>query len=71
VDHALLGTDPAELAVVDQVAPCLAPVAADEAREGATSDAVGDVVDGGADDVVSAPDGEGLGGGGGVLSALV
>jgi len=37
----------------------LAPVC-DEGGEGAAFDAVGDVVDGFADDVVSAADGEGL-----------
>jgi len=62
VDHALFGADPAQLAVVDEVAPGLAPVG-DQAGEGAALDALGDVVDGGADDVVAAADGEGLVGG--------
>lgn len=59
MDHALFRADPAELGVVDQVSPGLAPVG-DETGEGAAKDAVGDVVDGGADDVVAAADGEGL-----------
>jgi len=33
----------------------------DQAGQGAALDALGDVVDGGADDVVAATDGEGLG----------
>jgi hypothetical protein len=60
VDHALFGADPAELAVVDEVPPCLAPVG-DEAGEGPALYALGYVVDGGAYDVVAAADGKGLG----------
>lgn len=59
MDDALFWADPAQLRVVDEVAPGLAPVG-DERGEGAAADAVGDVVDGGADDVVAAADGEGL-----------
>jgi len=59
VDDALFGADPAELAVVDEVAPGLAPVG-DEGGEGAPLDPVGDVVDRRADDVVAAADREGL-----------
>lgn len=61
MDDALFRADPAELAVVDEVAPCLAPVG-DQARERAALDALGDVVDGCADNVVAAADGECLGG---------
>jgi hypothetical protein len=60
VDDALLGADPAELAVVDEVAPGLAPIL-DEGRERLALDPVDEVVDGLADDVVAAADGEGLG----------
>jgi hypothetical protein len=59
VDDALLWADPAELAVVDEVAPGLAPVG-DEGGEGAALDAVGDVLDCRADNVVAAADCEGL-----------
>ena len=59
VDDALFGTDPAELGVVDEMAPCLTPVC-DEGGEGSSLETLGDVVDGGADDVVSTADGEGL-----------
>jgi hypothetical protein len=41
------------------MAPCLAPVL-DEGFEGAAFYAVGEVLDGGADDFVAAPDCEGL-----------
>jgi hypothetical protein len=61
VDDAFFGADPAELRVVDQVAPCLAPVF-DEGFEGAAFDAVGEVGDCGADDFVTAADCEGLDG---------
>lgn len=60
MDYAFLGADPAELRVVDEVAPRLAPVF-DEGFEGAAFDAVGEVGDGGADDFVAAADCEGLG----------
>lgn len=59
VDDAFLGADPAELRVVDEMAPCLAPVR-DERFECAALDAVGEVRDGGADDLVAAADCEGL-----------
>jgi hypothetical protein len=59
VDDALLGTDPAELRVVDEMAPCLAPVL-DERLEGAALDAVGEVGNSGADNFVAATDCEGL-----------
>ena len=59
VDDTLFGTDPAELGVVDEMAPCLTPVC-DEGGEGSSLETLGDVVDGGADDVVSTADGEGL-----------
>jgi hypothetical protein len=59
VDDALLGADPAELAVIDEVAPGLAPVG-DERGKGASLDAVGDVVDGCADDVIATTDCKGL-----------
>ena len=59
MDDALLGAEPAQLGVVDEMAPGLAPVL-DERGEGAALDAVGDVVDGGADDVVTTADSEGL-----------
>jgi hypothetical protein len=59
VYHSFLWPDPAQLRVRDKVAPCLAPVG-DEGGEGAAFDAVGDVVDGFADDVVAAADCEGL-----------
>ena len=51
--------NPAQLGVGDEVAPCLAPVC-DEGGEGAAFDAVSDVVDCFADDVVSAANSEGL-----------
>jgi hypothetical protein len=60
VDDALLRTDPAQLRVVDEVSPCLAPVG-DERVERAALDAVGEVCDGGANDFVAAADCEGLG----------
>lgn len=59
VDDALLRADPAQLRVVDEVAPCLAPVG-DERVERAALDAIGEVRDGGADDFVAAADCEGL-----------
>lgn len=60
MDDALLRADPAQLRVVDEVAPGLAPVG-DERVEGAAFDAVREVGDGGADDFVAAADCEGLG----------
>jgi len=57
--NAFFGADPAQLGVLDEITPGLAPVG-DEGGEGAAFDAVGDVVDGHADDVVAAADGEGL-----------
>lgn len=60
MDDALLRADPPELAVVDEVAPRLSPVG-DKGRECAALNALGDVADGCADDVVAAADGEGLG----------
>jgi len=59
VYDSFLWPDPAQLRVRDEVAPCLAPVG-DEGGERAALDAVGDVVDGFADDVVATADGEGL-----------
>ena len=59
VDDTLLGTDPSELTVVDEMSPCLAPVC-DEGGEGPALETLGDVVDGSADDVVSTADSEGL-----------
>jgi hypothetical protein len=59
VDDTLLWADPAQLRVVDEVAPCLAPVG-DERVECAAFDAVGEVRDGGADDFIAAADCEGL-----------
>jgi hypothetical protein len=59
VDDTLLGTDPSELAVVDKMSPCLAPVC-DERGECPALETLGDVVDGSADDVVSTANSEGL-----------
>lgn len=59
MDDALLRADPPELAVVDEVPPRLAPVS-DEGGERPALNALRDVVDGGADDVVATADGEGL-----------
>jgi hypothetical protein len=59
VDDALLRTDPAKLAIVDEMAPCLTPVC-DEGGESPALETLGDVVDGSADDIVSTTDGEGL-----------
>lgn len=59
VDDALLGPDPPQLAVVDQVPPRLAPVLY-QRRQRAPLDAVRDVLNGRADNVVAAADGEGL-----------
>jgi hypothetical protein len=59
VDDALFRADPAELRVVDEMAPGLAPVC-DEGGEGAALETVGDVCDGGADNVVAAANSEGL-----------
>lgn len=59
VNDALFRSDPPQLAVVDQVAPRLAPVL-DQRREGAALDAVRDVVDGCADNVIATANGEGL-----------
>lgn len=57
MDDALLGTDPAQLAVVDEVAPCLAPVG-DEGGEGLAAETVGNVGNGGTDNVVAATNGK-------------
>lgn len=59
MDDALFGADPAELRVVDEMAPGLAPVF-DERVEGAALDAVGEVGNGCAYDFVAAANGEGL-----------
>ena len=59
MDDTLFGADPAQLAVIDEVTPRLAPVV-DERREGLAAKALGDVGDGGADNIVAAADGEGL-----------
>jgi hypothetical protein len=59
VDDTLLGADPSELTVVDEMSPGLAPVC-DEGGEGPALETLGDVVDGCTDDVVSTADGEGL-----------
>lgn len=60
MDYAFFGTDPAELTVGDEVAPCLSPIR-DEGGERAPFNAVGDVVNSLADNIVAAADGEGLG----------
>lgn len=59
MNDTFFGTDPAQLGVRDKVPPGLAPVA-DERGEGATLDAVGDVVDCFANDIIAAANGEGL-----------
>jgi hypothetical protein len=59
MDDALLGADPAQLAIGDKVPPRLAPVG-DEGRQGSSTEALGDMDNGGADNVVTAADGEGL-----------
>lgn len=59
MDYPLFGTDPAELRVVDEVAPGFAPVGY-EGVEGVALDAVGEVGDCCADDFVAAADCEGL-----------
>lgn len=60
MNDALFGADPSQLAVGDEVAPGLAPVF-NERRECLAFEAVGDLVDGGADDVVSSTNSECLG----------
>jgi len=62
MDNAFFGANPSKLGVGDEVPPGEAEVG-DEGGECAVHDAVGDVVNGGADEVVAATDGEGLGGG--------
>lgn len=59
MDDALFGPDPAQLAVVDKMAPGCAPVC-DEGVEGAACDAACEVGDGEADDFVAAANREGL-----------
>jgi hypothetical protein len=59
MDDAFFGADPAQLRVVDQVAPCLAPVC-DQRGESAAFDPVGQVGDGGADYFVATAYCEGL-----------
>jgi hypothetical protein len=57
VDNTLLGADPPQLAVVDKVAPCLTPVGG-QGRQRPALDSLGDMVDCGADNVVSTTNGE-------------
>jgi hypothetical protein len=59
VDDTLLGTDPAQLAVGDQVAPGLAPVSG-ELVEVLANDERGQEGDGSADDFIATADSEGL-----------
>jgi hypothetical protein len=59
VDDALFGSNPAELTVVDEVAPGFAPIL-DERFEGVAFDPVCKVGDGCADDFVPTADCEGL-----------
>jgi hypothetical protein len=59
VDDTLLGTDPAQLAVGDQVAPGLAPVSG-ELVEVLANDERGKKGNGSADNLIAATDGESL-----------
>ena len=60
VDDTLLGSDPAQLAVGDEVAPGLAPVGGKFVKVFADHEG-SEEGDGGADDFIAAADGEGLG----------
>lgn len=55
MNDALFRTDPAQLGIVYEMAPCFAPIGY-EGGKGATVDSVGDCVDGVAYNVVSATD---------------
>ena len=59
MDDALFGANPPQLAVRDKISPCLAPIL-DEVVEVLALDAVGEELDGFADNLVAATDGEGL-----------
>jgi hypothetical protein len=59
MDDALFWADPAQLRIIDEVAPSFAPVR-DERFESAAFDAIREMGDGCADDLVAATDGEGL-----------
>ncbi len=59
MDDALLRTDPAQLAVRNEIAPSLAPVC-DEGGQSLATEAIGNLVNRSADNVVSAANGEGL-----------
>jgi hypothetical protein len=59
VDDTLLGADPAQLAVGDQVAPGLAPVSG-ELVDVLANDEWGKEGDSSADDLITATDSEGL-----------
>ena len=61
MDNTLLRTDPAKLAIGDQVAPSLAPVSG-QLIEVFADDERGNEGDGGADDLIATADCEGLSG---------
>ena len=59
MDDAFFWADPAQLRVIDEMSPSFAPIR-DEGFEGAAFDAVREMGDGCADDLVAATNGEGL-----------